>query len=259
MEDEWIYPLEVKENKLSPLKVERSFLLLQKEKLTSEEQAEKLIKDVIFSGESDNYEHWILKAYNNFNLIKDQACGAYARHTKIDCYGNEDIRKVEKVIVTILKAEGLWESQWSNGWNGHPLHVPIIVGFSKILVNEQSAVLSSPYDKGMKYEDDCKVALEKIGAQVQKTSSGADYGADLTFEYNGCKFVAQCKALNKKAGVRSIQEVVTAQKYYEAEASVTFSILGFSDAAEELATINKVILFSGTDLSSIDRQVAVFL
>jgi hypothetical protein len=221
--------------------------------------AESLIKSGAFVASSlDPY--WIALAYDNFALIKEQACATYVRHLKKDAYGKEDTRKIEKIIINILKNEGLWEKQWSSAdWVGLPVHVPIIVEFSKLNLEKNPIVLTSPHDSGIRYEEECKLALEEIGATVQKTSAGADYGADLIFEYDGFNFVAQCKALHKKAGIKCIQEIVTAKLHYKADAATAFSLSGFSDAAEKIATSNKVLLFEGIDLESINKQISLFL
>jgi len=215
------------------------------------------------NGFDKEYLQEIIEAYNSFKLIQEQACATYARHFQKDVYGKPDTRKVKKVIEKILKNEGLWphrtEFEYSSdaAFKMKPI-IDYIVRFSASSLDGNNVSNSSAYDRGIEYEENCKSELENIGATVQKTSGGADFGADLIFKYKEYEFAGQCKALNKKAGIKCIQEVVAAKKHYKRTSAAAFSSSGFSDAAEALATTNKVLLFTGTDLSSIDRQIAVF-
>lgn len=95
------------------------------------------------------------------------------------------------------------------------------------------------------------------GARCILTSYRGDWGADLVFEKNGIKTVVQAKRSRKRVGVRAVQEVVAAKAKYGATDAVVVTNSTFTDAAIELAKVNRVRLRSRTDLEKMVTDMKV--
>ncbi len=95
---------------------------------------------------------------------------------------------------------------------------------------------------GIEFERSCQSALETAGFSVQSTPRSGDYGADIITTKDGLSFAVQCKDMLKPVGVKAVQEAIGARAHYKADFAVVCASGGFTDAAVELATSNKVII-----------------
>lgn len=194
----------------------------------------------------------LVDVHNDYSLLRDRLCAAYARDVKRDSFGKIDERKVLVSFLRILKQEGIGFTNWGWSYSAETL----LAYFAAQDIAERETRLLTPQDKGIEYE---KAVLEQLSAMcsfAEMTPPGADFGVDIVFEYRGIKFAAQCKAFERAVGVSAVQEVVAGRDHYQADRSIVFSKNGFSDAALKLADSNKVVCIEALDLSSLDRQLA---
>ena len=99
---------------------------------------------------------------------------------------------------------------------------------------------------------DAERALRAEGYSVETTPASGDFGADLIAEKDGLRYAIQCKDLNKPVGVKGIQEAVSAKRHYLTDFACVACDAGFTDAAIELATSNKVVV---SNLKSLAAQL----
>ena len=113
-----------------------------------------------------------------------------------------------------------------------------------IALVERDRMASPPKSNsnGIEHERSCERALKIEGFSVETTPTSGDFGADLIAEKDGLRYAIQCKDLNKPVGVKGIQEAVSAKRHYLADFACVACDAGFTDAAIELATSNKVVV-----------------
>lgn len=198
----------------------------------------------------------IIRAFADYYLLRDTFISTYAREVREDHRGIIDVRKFKLSVVKIAKREGLAHKGFS-GLEYHTNQIEFVTCFSRIEFERKEKLALSSFDKGIAYEKRVVEALVQNGLSAELTTAGADFGADLTFNFMDKLFVGQCKALNKACGVKAVQEIVTAISHYGADYGVVFSELGFSDPAIKLAESNKVALVSALDIKSMMRQIVI--
>jgi len=69
---------------------------------------------------------------------------------------------------------------------------------------------------GREFENYLKVMFETLGYICTVTPYSGDYGADLILEKDGMKIAVQAKRYANKISVKSVQEICTALRYYNA-------------------------------------------
>lgn len=95
---------------------------------------------------------------------------------------------------------------------------------------------------GEQFEDFAKLMFEYAGYKAVKTAQSGDYGADLVLTKKS-KIVVQAKLYYKHGvGNHSVQEVVSAIKYYSADFACVITNWKFTPNAITLANVHKVIL-----------------
>lgn len=106
---------------------------------------------------------------------------------------------------------------------------------------------------GYEFEDFLKAFFENQGYVAEVTQRSNDFGADLILRKGSKKFVVQAKRLNSKVGIRAVQEVVGAIKYYKAHEAMVVSNQYYSSAAIKLAKSNHVRLIDRDELIKMIR------
>ncbi|KAB8125708.1 restriction endonuclease [Gracilibacillus oryzae] len=101
---------------------------------------------------------------------------------------------------------------------------------------------------GNKFEEYLLVLLKGRGYKVKLTPKTGDYGADLILLTNNKKIVVQAKRYKKNVGVRAVQEIVSAQKYYKADECWVITNSFFTNQAIKLASSNHVRLINRSEL-----------
>lgn len=105
---------------------------------------------------------------------------------------------------------------------------------------------------GVEFEQFIINGLVEAGLRVMDTPASNDYGADLVFEYRGCRFVGQCKFYSKAVGLKAVQEVLGALSVYNAHCGVVFTNSSFTQQAQNLAAANRVLLIDGFGLGQFE-------
>ena len=104
---------------------------------------------------------------------------------------------------------------------------------------------------GKSFENWCAELLRNIGyKRVETTKASGDYGADILCVINGEKAVVQCKRYNKPVGIKSVQEILGARIYYNAEIMLVITNQSFTEAAIKLAADSHVHLWNRTELQN---------
>ena len=76
--------------------------------------------------------------------------------------------------------------------------------------------------------------------------------ADVIIEKYGYKFVVQCKLYNQPVGNKAVQEVTSAQSYYEAVGAVVVTNNEYTKSARQLAESQNVWLLHDSQLAEWD-------
>lgn len=105
---------------------------------------------------------------------------------------------------------------------------------------------------GVEFEQFIINGLVEAGLRVMDTPASNDYGADLVFEYRGCRFVGQCKFYSKAVGLKAVQEVLGALSVYNAHCGVVFTNSSYTQQAQNLAAANRVLLIDGFGLGQFE-------
>lgn len=138
------------------------------------------------------------------------------------------------------------------GWRGDAdqrdeFRAELIISF--IEAERQEGALVRKTNRGLDFEKTCSTLLSKEHFIVRETPASGDFGADLIAEKDELSFVIQCKNLNKPVGVKAVQEAIGARRHYTADFACVCADSGFTDAAMELASSNKVITTSSANLA----------
>lgn len=102
---------------------------------------------------------------------------------------------------------------------------------------------------GSQFEQFLVDLYSDYGYKVQKTDHTGDFGADLILNSDDGRSIIQAKRYSQKVGIRAIQEISAAKKYYNADSTVVVTNNYFTKAAIELAEINDVLLINRDDLT----------
>jgi len=97
---------------------------------------------------------------------------------------------------------------------------------------------------GKEFEEFLVQFFETCGCIVTKTKPGHDYGADLILERFGERTVVQAKRQKQSIGLKAVQEVTAARKYYQAHKTLVVINGAFTKGAKELAKSNRVELWN---------------
>ena len=96
---------------------------------------------------------------------------------------------------------------------------------------------------GNEFEDFLVQLFKTCGYIVTKTEPGHDYGADLILEISGERTVVQAKRQKRSIGLKAVQEVTAAKRYYKANRTLVVINGTFTRNAKELAKSNRVELW----------------
>lgn len=104
---------------------------------------------------------------------------------------------------------------------------------------------------GYQFEYYLEKLFKEIGYKAKVTNSTGDFGADLIVKSKQSTWVVQAKRYSKKVGVRAVQEIFSAKKYYNADSTVVITNNYFTKSAIELAEINDVLLIDRDGLQKL--------
>lgn len=96
---------------------------------------------------------------------------------------------------------------------------------------------------GVEFEEFVRELLLLQGySDVRMTSLSGDMGGDLIVTHRDRRIAVQCKRSASPVGVRAVQEVIAAQRYYGTDEAWVISNSGFTVAAKKLASVSAVRL-----------------
>lgn len=98
------------------------------------------------------------------------------------------------------------------------------------------------------FEEYLLLLLKGRGYKGKLTPKTGDYGADLVLVTNNKKIVVQAKQYKRNVGVRAVQEIVSAQRYYKADECWVITNSFFTNQAIKLAGSNQVRLIDRSKL-----------
>ena len=108
---------------------------------------------------------------------------------------------------------------------------------------------------GVEYEEYCKKILEDAGWEVEDTPITGDQGVDLIASIEDIRVCIQCKCFAKAVGNKAVQEVAAGMIHWKGTHAVVVAKSGFTKSAKTLATSNKVILTSDSELENLENLV----
>lgn len=85
--------------------------------------------------------------------------------------------------------------------------------------------------------------FKKLGYRVKLTPVTHDFGADLILKHKRRVTVVQAKRWNESVGIKAVQEVVGAIRYYHADEAIVITNSFFTKSAKQLAAANEVSLY----------------
>lgn len=95
---------------------------------------------------------------------------------------------------------------------------------------------------GIQFEKYLMVLFQDLGYLVKSTPKTGDFGADLILQKDKRKIVVQAKKYKKNVGIKAVQEVTSAIKYYNANEAWVVTNSFFTIAAIELSESNHITL-----------------
>ena len=113
-------------------------------------------------------------------------------------------------------------------------------------------------ESGIEFEQYVSSILQSYGFNVYDTPTSNDYGADLILDYEDYKISIQCKYYSKSVGVKAVQEVMSSLSYYNCDYGMVITNAIFTKQAENLASLNGVLLIDGDELKDIRASEVMF-
>ena len=112
----------------------------------------------------------------------------------------------------------------------------------------ESGIEDADKMSGVEFEEFLLQQFAKRGYQGYLTSTTDDYGADLILQKDGRRIAVQAKRWNSTVGIKAVQEIIGAAKYYSADKGMVVTNSTFTENAFELAKANGVELWGRKEL-----------
>lgn len=103
------------------------------------------------------------------------------------------------------------------------------------------------------FETFCAEELRRAGWDARVTMQSRDQGVDVVAAKNGHRVVLQCKLYARPVGNKSVQEAAAARAHEQADFGIVVSNNRYTEAAEQLAATNSILLLHYRDLGSLDK------
>ena len=127
---------------------------------------------------------------------------------------------------------------------GFPVAAPIMIGKAAVKAHKNRVQKSIEDMTGQEYERYVADKLLRRGfRKAEVTQASGDFGADIiATDAHGRKVCIQCKKYKKNVGVKAVQEVIAASKYYRCDSSMVITTAQFTAAAKKMAAQTDVKL-----------------
>lgn len=133
-----------------------------------------------------------------------------------------------------------------------------VAAFDEILADVErfkQYMEATPKMDGFQFEEYVAGLLMKNGyANVQVTQKTQDFGADITAENQGVRYVIQCKYYTSQVGVEAVQQIYAAKIHYDAHIAVVATNSVYTRAAKILAEELNVVLWDGGDIGKMKKK-----
>ena len=116
---------------------------------------------------------------------------------------------------------------------------------------ENDETFNTRSEKGISFEKECSIILQKNGWKTEFTPKTGDQGADIIANKGKIKLVVQCKNYEKPVGNDAVQQIISAKSFFDATIAAVVSKSGFTKSSELLAEKTTVLLLSTSDLNEI--------
>lgn len=113
---------------------------------------------------------------------------------------------------------------------------------------QESGIEDADNMSGVEFEEFLLHHFTKRGYQGYLTPTTEDYGADILLHKDGRRIAAQAKRWKSAVGIKAVQEVIGATKYYNADKAMVITNSTFTENAFELAKANGVELWGRKEL-----------
>lgn len=130
---------------------------------------------------------------------------------------------------------------------------------TRVVSETQNRPAFQEFSDGMtptEFERFCAEQLRSAGWNARVTQQTRDQGADVVAENDGKRVVIQCKLYDQPVGNKSVQEVVAAKDYEQADYAIVVTNNRYTRAAEQLASTNEVLLLHYSDLRNLHNLLA---
>ena len=107
---------------------------------------------------------------------------------------------------------------------------------------------------GRTFEEFLVTVFRRLGYRAELTPYTGDFGADLVVIRGGVREAVQAKRSSRAVGVKAVQEVATARRYYNCQEALVVTNRSFTVAAQRLARANDVELWDRGEL--IEKLIA---
>jgi restriction system protein len=127
---------------------------------------------------------------------------------------------------------------------GFPVAAPIMIGKAAVKARKKRVQKNIEDMTGQEYERYVADKLLRRGfRKAEVTQASGDFGADIiATDAHGRKVCIQCKKYKKNVGVKAVQEVIAASKYYGCDSGMVITTAQFTAAAKKMAAQTDVKL-----------------
>jgi restriction system protein len=127
---------------------------------------------------------------------------------------------------------------------GFPVAAPIMIWKAAVKARKKRAQKNIEDMTGQEYERYVADKLLRRGfRKAEVTQASGDFGADIiATDAHGRKVCIQCKKYKKNVGVKAVQEVIAASKYYGCDSGMVITTAQFTAAAKKMANQTDVKL-----------------
>ncbi len=116
---------------------------------------------------------------------------------------------------------------------------------------KESSIKDIDQMTGIQFEEYCGTLFASFGYKVSYTPTTGDYGADLILKKGNEIIVVQAKRYKSTVGVKAVQEVLPAVRFYKANTALVITNSTYTKQALALAKSN--------DIRMIDRETLIRL
>lgn len=195
--------------------------------------------DYVFDDMHNEVVHFVKKRLNSIINAVDGSLGGYY----IECA--KELDRLNFILIT-----------WHENRNAQIKEASsLISSASDFFENDDSIAPNAGFDTEDPYEYEKLVAekLCSLGWSAYATSGSGDQGADVIAEHRGIKLIIQCKLYNQPVGNKAVQEVASAERFFDGNFSAVVTNNEFTKSARRLAESLNVYLIHHSQLEELSN------